>query len=80
MPITTTEDRARFLQFRQQHWSADHHAAHDAWRLYFLGFRSERIFHLVDAQRAAPAFVRGVLAHMAVPVLEDPRDGQPATH
>ncbi|KVM88553.1 hypothetical protein [Burkholderia stagnalis] len=98
MPFTTTDERAHFLQFRQQHWVADQHAAHDtnsftalfaghpahlqfetdgAWHLYYLGFRSERIFHLADAQRAAPAFVRAVLMHMTALVDDAPR--RPAT-
>ncbi|WP_321968057.1 hypothetical protein [Burkholderia cepacia] len=75
-----TDERARFFQFVQQRWSADQLAANDsrsfttrvagqlahlvetddAWRLHSLGVRSERI----DAQRAAPAFVRDALAHM----------------
>ncbi|WP_232458052.1 hypothetical protein [Burkholderia ubonensis] len=29
MRISTTDERARFLQFRQQ-WVADQHAAHDS--------------------------------------------------
>ncbi|WP_244100429.1 hypothetical protein [Burkholderia ambifaria] len=78
MSLTTTDERARFLAFAQQHWIADQHAAHDtncytalfagrpahlqfetdgAWRRYYLGFRSEGIFQLADAQRAAPTFV-----------------------
>ncbi|MBJ9696946.1 hypothetical protein [Burkholderia cenocepacia] len=98
MSLTTTDERARFLAFAQQHWIADQHAAHDtnsftalfaghpahlqfetdgAWRLYYLGFRSERIFHVADAQRAAPAFVREVLAHMAALVADAPQ--RPAT-
>ncbi|WP_186130648.1 hypothetical protein [Burkholderia gladioli] len=39
-----------------------------AWRLCYPVLRSDRIFHRVEAQRAAPAFVRDVLAHMAAPV------------
>ncbi|MBR8028561.1 hypothetical protein KDX27_31470 [Burkholderia cenocepacia] len=94
MLLTTTDERARFLAFAQQHWIADQHAAHDthsytalfaghpahlqfetdgAWRLYYLGFRSERIFHVANARRAAPAFVRDVLAHMMALVV----DGEP---
>ncbi|MDF0506783.1 hypothetical protein POK33_39200 [Burkholderia cenocepacia] len=94
MSLTTTDERARFLAFAQQHWIADRHAAHDtnsstalfaghpahlqfetdgAWRLYYLGFRSERIFYLADAQHAAPAFVRDVLAHMAALVVDAPQ-------
>lgn len=44
-----------------------------AWRLYTLGFRSDRIFHLADAQRAAPACVRDVLAHMTALVDDTPQ-------
>lgn len=36
-----------------------------ASRLYYLEFRSDRIFHLVEAPRVAPAFVREVWAYMA---------------
>ncbi|WP_049097518.1 hypothetical protein [Burkholderia cepacia] len=100
MPLTTTDERARFLAFPQQHWIADPHVAHDsdsftalfvghpayrqfetegAWHLYYLGFRSERIFHLSDAQHAAPAFVRAVLAHMADRAIGDSPDGFPVT-
>lgn len=44
-----------------------------AWRLYYLGFRSDRIFHLVEAQRVAPAFVRDELVHMGALVEDAPR-------
>ncbi|NTY41145.1 hypothetical protein [Burkholderia diffusa] len=54
-----------------------HFETDGAWRLYYLGFRSEWIVHLADAQRAAPAFVRDVLAHMAAFVEDAPR--RPAT-
>lgn len=101
MSLTTTDERARFLAFAQQHWIADQHAAHDtnsytalfaghpaclqfetdgAWRLSYLGFRSERIFHLADAQCAAPAFVRDVLAHMAALVEDAPRRSATGGH
>lgn len=100
MPMTTTDERAGFLAFAQQHWITDQHAAHDAhsstalfaghpahlqfetdgaWHLYYLGFRSERIYYLVDAQHAARAFVRDVLAHMAALVVDIHRDRLAAT-
>ncbi|ENG0237422.1 MULTISPECIES: hypothetical protein [Burkholderia cepacia complex] len=44
-----------------------------AWRLSYLGFRSERIFHPADAQRAAPASMRDVLARMPALVEGAPR-------
>lgn len=62
------------------------HAAHlqfetdGAWRLYYLGFGSERIIHLADAQRAAPALVRDVLVHMAALVEEAPRRSAAGGH
>ncbi|MBR8304692.1 hypothetical protein KTD17_28905 [Burkholderia multivorans] len=54
--------------------------ADGAWRLSYLGFRSERIFHPADAQCAAPAFMRDVLARMAALIEGAPRRSATGGH
>ncbi|WP_234745282.1 hypothetical protein [Burkholderia sp. WTPI3] len=51
-----------------------------ALSLYYLGFRSEPSFHLADAPRAAPAFVRDVQAHMAALVPDAPQRSATGGH